>query len=207
MRTRVKICGITRIEDALSAINSGCDSLGFVFYEKSPRYVTIEKAKEICRQLPPFVTSVGLFVNPDESYVNQAIGNVELNLLQFHGEEPPQFCRTFELPYMKAIRVKSDTNLLQYEIDYFDAKALLLDSFSVGVHGGTGTTFDWNIIPSNIKKPIILAGGLSSVNVGEAIRKVRPYAVDVSGGVESTKGIKDPEKIEAFMRGVNNEFI
>jgi len=207
VRTRVKICGITRLEDAISAIKYGCDALGFVFYKNSPRYIDIDQANEICSHLPPFVSTVGLFVNPDEVYVNQVLEGVNLNLLQFHGDELPEFCKKFHLPYIKAIRVKSDTNLLQCEIDYADAKAMLLDSFTEGIHGGTGKVFDWKLIPSSIKKPIILAGGLKVENVEIAIQEVKPYAVDVSGGVESAKGIKDIEKIAAFMRGVRNEFI
>ena len=204
MRTRVKICGITRPEDALEAILHGADAIGLVFYPQSPRYVTPLQAAEIVKKIPAFITVVGLFVNAESSEISDILSAVHLDLLQFHGDETPMQCRQFSRPYMKAIRVKSDTNLVQYAADYADAKALLLDAFAEGVPGGTGQVFDWNLIPSNLSVPVVLAGGLNADNVTQAIQKVRPYAVDVSGGVEASKGIKDAAKIAAFMRGVSN---
>lgn len=204
MRTRVKICGITRPEDALEAILHGADAIGLVFYPQSPRYVTPLQAAEIVKKIPAFITVVGLFVNAEASEISDILSGVHLDLLQFHGDETPMQCRQFSRPYMKAIRVKSDTNLVQYAADYADAKALLLDAFAEGVPGGTGQVFDWNLIPSNLSVPVVLAGGLNADNVTQAIQKVRPYAVDVSGGVEASKGIKDAAKIAAFMRGVSN---
>lgn len=202
MRTRVKICGITRAEDASAAIQHGCDAIGLVFYEPSPRYVTPATARSIAAGLPPFVSAVGLFVDADAEYVCEVLSQVRLDLLQFHGDETPEYCRQFGVPYLKAVRVRPETNLLQYAAAYADAKALLLDAYMPGTPGGTGTTFDWALIPRDFPKPIILAGGLDAGNVSEAIRQCRPYAVDVSGGVERQKGIKDAEKIAAFMRGV-----
>ncbi|MCE9633338.1 MAG: phosphoribosylanthranilate isomerase [Methylophilales bacterium] len=202
MRVRTKICGITRAEDALSAVACGADAIGLVFAE-SPRRVTTEQAATIVAALPPFVDVVGLFVNAEASEVRRIMHAVNLSLLQFHGDETPEFCAQFDFPYIKAVRVKQGLNLLQYATDFSDAKALLLDAYQEGVAGGTGKTFDWNLIPNELPKPVILAGGLNAENVHEAIKKVRPYAVDVSGGVESAKGIKDAEKIGAFLREVN----
>jgi phosphoribosylanthranilate isomerase len=204
LRTRVKICGITRVEDALAAVQHGCDAIGLVFYAKSPRNVSPQQAAEIVARLPAFVTAVGLFVDAAPAEINAVLATVRLDLLQFHGDETPQQCRQYGLPYMKAIRVKADTNLLQYAAEYSDAQALLLDAYAEGVAGGTGQVFDWSLIPANLPLPIVLAGGLNAGNVSAAIQQVRPYAVDVSGGVEATKGIKDAAKIAAFMRGVEN---
>jgi phosphoribosylanthranilate isomerase len=202
LRTRVKICGITSVKDALTAAQHGTDAIGLVFYAKSPRNVSIAQAAEIVAKLPAFVSAVGLFVDAAPEEIRAVLARVKLDLLQFHGDEAPEECRQYSLPYMKAVRVQADTNLLQYAADYGDAKALLLDAYTEGVVGGTGQTFDWNLIPENLPKNIVLAGGLNASNVGLAIRQVRPYAVDVSGGVEITKGIKDADKIAAFMRGV-----
>lgn len=204
MRTRVKICGITRVADALAAVQHGCDAIGLVFYAKSPRNVSPQQAAEIVARLPAFVTSVGLFVDATPAEIKAVLATVRLDLLQFHGDETPQQCRQYGLPYMKAIRVKADTNLLQYAAEYSDAQALLLDAYAEGVAGGTGQVFDWGLIPANLPLPIVLAGGLNAGNVSAAIQQVRPYAVDVSGGVEATKGIKDAAKIAAFMRGVED---
>jgi phosphoribosylanthranilate isomerase len=173
-----------------------------VFYAKSPRHVSIEKAAEIVASLPPFVDAVGLFVDADPAEVNSVLNRVRLDLLQFHGDETPSYCQSFARPYIKALRVQPGVNLLQCAADFASAMALLLDAYQEGVAGGTGQTFDWDLIPRDLPKPIILAGGLTPQNVGEAIRRVRPYAVDVSGGVEREKGIKDADKIAAFMRGV-----
>jgi phosphoribosylanthranilate isomerase len=202
LRTRVKICGITRAEDAKAAVAHGCDAIGLVFYESSPRYVAPDAAAAIAAQLPPFVSAVGLFVDAPPAYVREVLARVHLDLLQFHGDESPEYCRQFGMPYIKAVHVRPETNLLQYAAAYADAKGLLLDTYMPGTPGGTGKTFDWTLIPENLPKPIILAGGLDAGNVGEAICRARPYAVDVSGGVEREKGIKDADKVAAFMRGV-----
>ena len=207
MRTRVKICGITRAQDALQAVKQGADAIGLVFYPKSPRNVSAAQAAEIVSQIPAFVTVVGLFVDAEPAFIQEVISSVKLDLLQFHGDETPSACRQYSRPYMKAIRVKNGTNLVQYAADYADARALLLDAFAEGVPGGTGLVFDWSLIPQNLPLPIVLAGGLNAENVGVAIEQVRPYAVDVSGGVEASKGIKDAAKIAAFMRGVSNAAI
>jgi phosphoribosylanthranilate isomerase len=202
LRVRVKICGITRVEDALVAVENGADAIGLVFYEPSPRAVSVEQAIKIVSQIPAFISIVGLFVNAEERFVRDVISNVALDLLQFHGDEAPEECSSYGLPFMKAIRVKSDTNLVQCAKDYSASRALLLDTYTEGVAGGTGHTFDWGLIPSDLNKPVVLAGGLTAENVGSAIQQVRPYAVDVSGGVELSKGIKDAAKIAAFMQQV-----
>jgi phosphoribosylanthranilate isomerase len=204
MRTRVKICGITRVEDALVAVNAGADAIGLVFYAKSPRYVTIEQVQKIVAAIPPFVSVVGLFVNAPKAEIESVLAQVRLDILQFHGDETPSFCEQINLPYYKAIRVKAGTNLIQYMVEFNSAKALLLDAYNEAEFGGTGQTFDWSIIPKNLTKPVILAGGLTPENVASAISQVHPYAVDVSGGVEASKGIKDAAKIAAFMRGVSS---
>ncbi len=203
-RTRVKICGITRVEDAVDAVNAGADAIGLVFYAQSPRAVTIAQAQAIVAAIPPFVSVVGLFVNAPKTQIESILSQVHLDILQYHGDETPSECIQINLPYYKAIRVKADTNLVQYAQDYHTAKALLLDTYSEAAFGGTGQTFDWNLIPKHLPKPIILAGGLSADNVGHAIQQVQPYAVDISGGVEASKGIKDVAKIAAFMQGVSN---
>lgn len=204
MSVAVKVCGITRLEDALAAARCGAHALGFVFYRPSPRYVTPLKAGDIIRALPPFVTAVGLFVDAPAEEVRAALSHAPVNLLQFHGMEPPDYCRQFGLPYMKAVRVRAGVDLLQYATDYHDAKALLLDAFVDGTHGGTGATFDWSLVPRGLPLPVVLSGGLDANNVTDAIRQVRPWAVDVSSGVEAGKGIKDAAKIAAFMSGVRN---
>jgi phosphoribosylanthranilate isomerase len=202
LRVRAKICGITRVEDAISAVDNGADAIGLVFYAPSPRNVAIEQAAEIAGRMPAFVTVVGLFVNAEPDFVREVISRVKLDLLQFHGDETPQQCASYGLPFIKAIRVKSDTNLVQCAKDFSASKALLLDTFTDGVAGGTGHVFDWNLIPASLGKPVILAGGLNAQNVAQAINQVKPYAVDVSGGVEMSKGIKDAAKIAAFMQQV-----
>jgi len=202
LRVRAKICGITRVEDALTAVEHGADAIGLVFYAPSPRHVSISQAIEIVNQIPAFVSVVGLFVNAEASFINEVISQVKLDLLQFHGDESPEECALYSLPFIKAIRVKTDTNLVQYAKEFSAAKALLLDAYTEGVAGGTGHTFDWNLIPKQLTKPVILAGGLNAGNVAHAIAQVRPYAVDVSGGVEISKGIKDAAKIAAFMQQV-----
>jgi phosphoribosylanthranilate isomerase len=203
-RTRVKICGITRVEDAVSAVQAGADAIGLVFYAQSPRFVSIEQAQKIMAAIPPFVSVVGLFVNASKTEIETVLSKLRLDILQFHGDETVGECEQIKMPYYKAIRVKADTNLLQYALEFKSAKALLLDAHSDAAFGGTGQTFDWNLIPKNMTKPVILAGGLTAENVASAIQQVQPYAVDVSGGVEITKGIKDVAKIAAFMLGVGS---
>jgi len=201
--TRIKICGITRVEDVMDAVHSGADALGLVFYDKSPRNVTVQQAVQLTEVIFPFVTLVGLFVNPSAEFVREVLQAVPLDVLQFHGEEEPQFCAQFGRPYLKAIRVQPGVDLVQYAADFAGAQGLLLDTFVEGAHGGTGTSFDWALIPFDLPLPVILSGGLHAGNVAEAIRKVRPYAVDVSSGVEASKGIKDAAKIAAFIKEVS----
>lgn len=197
--TRVKICGITRLEDALTAIEAGADALGFVFYDRSPRAISVEQAAKIISQLPPFVTTTGLFVNAAEADVAEVIGKAKIDLLQFHGDETPEFCSAFPRPYIKALRMRPELDLVQSVSYYPGARAVLLDAYRPGVPGGTGEVFDWARIPASIAPQIILAGGLSADNVAAAVTQVRPYAVDVSGGVEVTKGVKDAAKIRQFI--------
>ena len=204
-RTRVKICGITSVDDALLAVEYGYDAIGLVFYAPSPRYVSAQKAAEIVAALPPFVSTVGLFVDANQDEIKSILAMVNLDCLQFHGDETPEQCRAYGLHYMKAIRVKPSTNLLQCEIDFYDAKALLLDTYVEGVVGGTGLAFDWNLIPHTLTKPIVLAGGLTPDNVVLAVKHAKLYAVDVSGGVEKSKGIKDAAKMAAFMQNLNTK--
>lgn len=199
---RSKICGITRIEDALAAAEAGADAIGFVFYAKSPRAVDVRQARAIIAELPPFVTTVGLFVNASRCELNEILEVVPLDLLQFHGDETPQDCEGYHRPWIKALRVRPGDDLEAACRLYAGARGILLDTYVPGVPGGTGEAFDWSLVPARLSKPIILAGGLSAGNVGQAIAQVRPYAVDVSGGVEQAKGIKDAAKIEAFMRAV-----
>lgn len=199
---RSKICGITRIEDALAAVEAGADAIGLVFYAKSPRAVTVVQAREIVAALPPFVTTVGLFVNASRCELGEILEGVPLDLLQFHGDETPAECAGYHRPWIKALRVRPGDDLEAACQLYAGAQGILLDTFVAGVPGGTGEAFDWSLVPARLSKPIILAGGLSAANVGEAIARVRPYAVDVSGGVEAAKGIKDPDRIAAFMAAV-----
>ena len=204
-RTRVKICGITSVKDAISAVNAGADAIGLVFYAPSPRFVSILQAQQIVAAMPPFVSVVALFVNASTTEIEAILAQVRIDIVQFHGDETPADCAQIKLPYYKAIRVKADTNLLQYEAEFKHAKALLLDTYSEAAFGGTGQVFDWAWIPKNLTKPVILAGGLVPENVHLAIQQVRPYAVDVSGGVEQSKGVKDSAKIAAFMHAVNSK--
>ncbi len=201
-RTRVKVCGITRVEDAISAVESGADAIGFVFFAESPRCINHEKAAEIACAIPPFVSKVALFVNASEIEIRSVLDVVAIDLLQFHGEESPAECRSHNKPYIKAVRMREGVDLFQSSTDYSDAAALLLDSFVSGVHGGTGQSFDWSRIPSGLNQRIILAGGLAADNVAEAIREVSPYAIDVSGGVEIGAGVKDAVMIEEFIQKV-----
>jgi phosphoribosylanthranilate isomerase len=201
---RSKICGITRIEDALAAVEAGADAIGLVFYGKSPRAVSIEQAAAILQALPPFVTSVGLFVDMPRDELQQLLQRLPLDLLQFHGDESPADCEGHGRPYIKALRVRPGEDLAAAMAPYAGAQGILLDTFVEGVPGGTGASFDWSLVPEDAAKPIILAGGLDADNVAAAIRQVRPHAVDVSGGVEASKGIKDADKIRAFVRAVRD---
>lgn len=199
---RVKICGITRPQDGIIATEAGADAIGLVFYAKSPRAVSIAQAQAIIRVLPAFTTTVGLFVNASFETISEVLAQVPLDRLQFHGEEVAIDCERFAKPYIKALRMHPTTAIESLVQDYPSANAQLLDSYVQGIEGGTGVTFDWERFPRSLAKPTILAGGLTPENVGQAIRMCQPYAVDVSGGVESTKGIKDACKIKAFMQEV-----
>ena len=204
MATAVKICGITRLEDALAAVRAGAHAIGLVFCRASPRCVAPAEAGAIIRALPPFITTVGLFVDAPAAEVSSTLAQAPVQLLQFHGAERPDYCRQFRRPYVKAVRMRPGVDLLQYARDYHDARALLLDAYVEGLHGGSGVAFDWSLIPSGLPLPVILSGGLTAGNVGDAVRRVRPCAVDVSSGVESGKGIKDAARIAAFIAGVRN---
>ncbi len=196
---RVKICGITRSEDLHAACNAGADALGFVFYAKSPRRLSIGQAAELVAQLPPFVQSVGLFVDAEPVFVETVLKAVPLDLLQFHGDETPSQCRMFGRPYVKAIRMRPDADLVKYCADFHDARALLLDAYVAGMPGGTGERFDWERIPTDLPKPIVLSGGLNPDNVALAVETVRPWAVDVSSGVEAAPGVKDAARVATFI--------
>jgi phosphoribosylanthranilate isomerase len=202
MITKVKICGITNLADAQAAVSAGADALGFNFYEKSPRYVALKEAVKISKQLPPFIMRVGLFVNAPEEVVLRAIPECGLTMIQFHGDEPPEFCTQFGLMSMKAFRMRGPETLK--EIPQYQTDAWLLDAFSPATFGGTGEKFNWDLAVEAQKfgKPIFLAGGLTPENVGEAVRKVHPFGVDVSSGVESAPGKKDHAKIKAFIAAV-----
>lgn len=202
--TRVKICGITRLNDAVHACDMGVDAIGLVFYDKSSRNINPLIASQISRALPAFVTSVALFMNEDESQIRQILDQVPIDCLQFHGDEEAGFCRQFQRPYIKAMAMDGETELTKKISEYHDARGILLDSHAPGQAGGTGITFDWDEIPHNLGMPLILAGGLNVENVAEAVRIVQPYAVDVSSGVEREKGIKDAELITAFIHEVKH---
>jgi len=202
MRTRIKICGITQPEDGLAAVKAGADAIGLVFYPPSPRAVTIEQAQIIVEQLPPFVTVVGLFVNEGRERIEQTLQQVSIDLLQFHGDESPEMCQGYGRPWIKAVRMKDGVDLIAAADAYKASRGLLLDAYEAGRPGGTGHLFDWQRIPTQLAGRIILAGGLNPDNVEAAVRAVRPWGVDVSGGVEATKGIKEAQKIAAFIRGV-----
>lgn len=203
MRTRVKVCGITRPQDAQAAARAGADAIGLVFYPPSPRYLSGERAVEIRDALPPFVQTVALFVNPDAAQVAQVLQRVRPAMLQFHGEETPEFCAQFGAPFVKACRVRPGVDALEYLRPFSGAAAWLFDSH-VPEYGGVGEAFDWSLLPATKERHVILSGGLSSANVAEAVRRVRPWGVDVSTGVESAKGIKDAARIAAFMAEVRN---
>lgn len=204
MRTRVKICGFTRVEDAVSAAGLGVDAIGLVFYPPSPRNVNINQAIEIIDALPAFVTTVALFVDADEKTVRSILDLAPIDCLQFHGGEPPEACRLYGKRYIKAVRVNKDTDFNKLCREYYDAGALLLDADVKSAYGGTGSRFDWSLIPGSLSLPVILAGGLDASNAQSAITGIRPYALDVSSGVEAQKGIKDKDKMTAFMNAVQS---
>ncbi len=204
MRTRIKICGITRVEDAQAAVRNGADALGFIFWDRSPRYIAPEKAGPVVRSAGPFVATVGVFVNPSRDEVLRAIEDSGISMLQFHGDEPAEFCTAFDLPYIKAFKPSEGVDLIKCMAAYGDAAGWLLDAYDEKRVGGTGETFDWNLIPQNLARPLVLSGGLNVDNIASAILLVRPYAVDVSSGVELSKGIKDAARIAAFVQGVRN---
>jgi phosphoribosylanthranilate isomerase len=202
LRTRIKICGITRVEDALKVVDAGADAIGLVFYDPSPRSVRINLATEIAAAVPAFVSVVALFVDPTKDYVQEVLNNVRIDLIQFHGDEENDFCSQFKTPFIKAIRVRQASDVVASSLRFPDSVGILLDSYKPGVPGGTGESFDWSLIPKNHSNPIILAGGLTPENVASAINHVQPFAVDISGGVEAAKGIKDSEKIKEFVSEV-----
>jgi phosphoribosylanthranilate isomerase len=204
-RTRIKICGITRQSDALAAINAGVDALGLVFYPGSARALSLADAEAVTRGLPPFITLVGLFVDAEAGLVDEACQRLPLGLLQFHGEETDDFCRSFCRPWMKALRIAEDSDVPAMIDEHPGATAILLDTWRVDQPGGTGDSFNWQQVPVNPTRPLVLAGGLNAGNVGRAISMTRPFAVDVSGGVEESPGIKSREKIEQFVAAVNAE--
>jgi phosphoribosylanthranilate isomerase len=205
--TRIKVCGITNIEDALAAIRAGADALGFVFYAPSPRYITPVQAKAIISQLPPFVVPVALFVNEDEKVIRETLEITGCSLLQFHGDETDEACHKYRIPYMKSIRVSESLDVIARCDDFPGASALLLDTYQKGIYGGSGISFNWSRVPKKYSKPIVLAGGLTPANVQEAIQQTSCYAVDVSGGVERTRGLKDHRLLNDFygaVRGATN---
>lgn len=202
MRIRTKICGITRVEDALIAAQAGVDALGLVFYAKSPRAVTVAQAQKIIAALPPFVSTVGLFVNASRSEINAILDELPLDVLQFHGDETAADCEGFARPYFRALRMQPGLDIAQLAEQYQSAQGILLDAWVPGVHGGTGERFDWTQIPASLAKPLILAGGLNADNVAQAMQQVQPWAVDVSGGVEANRGIKDADKMRKFLYAV-----
>ena len=203
MRTRIKICGITRSQDLRAVADAGADAFGLVFYPHSPRCLAAEQARALRRAAPAFLAAVALFVNPAREEVERVLQSVRPDLLQFHGEESPEFCRAFDCPYIKAGRVRPGVDLLEYWRPYSDASAWLADAW-VEEYGGVGAGFDWSLLPSQRERPLVLSGGLGPENVAAAIRRLRPWAVDVSSGVESAKGIKDASRIQAFVREVRN---
>ena len=201
MHTRIKICGIKHLDDALKAVECGADAIGLIFVEKSPRYSSLAAARVVAESLPPFVTVVGLFMDAPAETVREALKVVPLNLLQFHGDESPAFCDQFALPYIKVLRMRDNVNVVAFAQEYPNAAGILLDTYHEK-GGGTGQTFDWSLIPEDVPLPLILAGGLNPENVASAVEIVKPYAVDVSSGVESEPAIKDHKKIEQFIKEV-----
>jgi len=201
-RTRVKICGITQTSDAIAAVNAGADALGFVFYEPSPRCVSTDKAKEIINAIPPFINKVALFVNANSDYISSVLEQVNIDTIQFHGDETEAFCRSFNMPYIKAIRVQETTDIQKVSNEFSSASGLLVDAYDSSQYGGTGKSFNWDLLPNTCSLPLILAGGLKADNICQAIQTTNVYAVDVSSGVEESKGVKDHALIKQFMHEV-----
>ena len=204
-RTRIKICGLRDPEHARVAAAAGADAIGLVFYGPSPRFILAREAAAVAAVLPPYVMAVGLFVNATEAEVKQTLTHVRLDMLQFQGDEPPDFCELFGIPYVRAVRMEEGVDLVEYARRFTGARALLLDAHVPGEAGGTGRMFDWSDIPRGLPVPIILSGGLTAENVARAVREVKPWAVDVSSGVEASRGTKDPRKIVEFIRSVRSE--
>ena len=204
MRTRIKVCGITREADAMSAAQHGADAIGFIFWRPSPRYVNPQLAGAIAAALPAFVSAVCVFVNPTREEVEAALEHLPAATLQFHGDEHPGFCSQFNRPYIKTARMRPGIDLVKYLTPYAGASAWLIDAFDDSTYGGTGASFDWNLLPGGLARPWVLSGGLAEDNVTAAVRRLRPWGVDVSSGVESAYGIKDAGKIAAFISGVRN---
>lgn len=204
MRTRIKICGITRLEDAQAAADHGADAIGFIQWRKSPRFIEPVDAGEVARTLPAFVGTVAVFVNPSREEVEATLRAIPVASLQFHGEEEADFCASFARPWIKAAGVKPGRDLVKYFQDFNGASAWLVDEYHDKLYGGTGKKFDWNLVPRNLARPLILSGGLGVENVDEAIRTIRPFAVDISSGVEVSKGIKDAARIAAFISEVRH---
>jgi phosphoribosylanthranilate isomerase len=202
-RTRVKICGITREQDLDAAVAAGADALGFVFYPRSPRFLEISRGAELVRRVPPYVTRVGLFVDPDPAVLAETLAAVALDVIQFQGDETPAFCEALGRPYMKVARMRPGLDLVEFSRAYPSARGLLLDAYVEG-YGGAGQKFDWSLVPKALPLPVVVAGGLTAENVGTAISQLRPWAVDVSSGVEVAKGIKDAARIAAFIAAVKN---
>ena len=202
---KVKICGITSVAQAEMVVQAGADAIGLVFYDPSPRAVDIARAQAICEILPPFVTAVGLVVNPDGDWLHALLDQVPIDLIQFHGDETEPFCKQFNKPYIKAVRVQQNMDLTSLGQTFNSSRGILLDTYVPGQPGGTGQSFDWDLIPKSMSKPLILAGGLNPENVAQAIARVKPWAVDVSGGVEQIKGVKDQRLVNAFISGVRSD--
>ena len=204
MQTRIKFCGMTNLQDVERAIDLGVDALGFVFVSESYRYLSLDQAQKIIENVPPFVIKVGLFMNSESTFIQNIIQRIRLDLLQFHGNEDEKFCNQFQIPYLKAVPMASVSSVADYYEEFPSATGFVLDSHATGQMGGSGKTFEWADIPNIQTRPTILAGGLTPENVAEAIRVVRPYAVDVSSGIEASKGIKDPAKMEHFIKEVKS---
>jgi phosphoribosylanthranilate isomerase len=204
-RTRIKICGLREVETALHAARCGADAVGLVFHKPSPRFVETDRAAMVANALPPYVMAVGLFVNLPAGEIREILSKVPLQMLQFQGDEPVEFCESFRMPYVRAVRMEEGTDVLEYARRFSSARALMPDAHVPGLAGGTGRSFDWKVIPRDLPIPVILSGGLTVENVGRAVREVKPWAVDVSSGVEAERGVKDPRKIEDFIRSVRRE--
>ena len=204
MQTRIKFCGMTNEQDVMRAIDLGIDALGFVFVNDSPRYLTVDQARELTKKVPPFVIKVGLFMNSEKKDIDRVLNNVRLDLLQFHGDEDEEYCLQFQRPYIKAVPMGSISSVTDYCKKYSSVTGFVFDSHTLGQMGGSGKTFEWSKLPKQLEKPVILAGGLTPQNVAQAIHAVRPYAVDVSSGIEASKGVKDPAKMELFIKEVRS---